>query len=272
MFYYNFASSFLKNDANKTALNNLIADISTEPWLWHNDFCITKGSKVWTNFNDETEFYHNRQVMEEADNRIICHMKDMMNRGLSSVCVRIADTDVIVILLAFMKQFLDWNKDVQLTVDFGSGKHRRPISINDAYNQLGESTCLGLLFFHAFTGSDATSLFYKLPKNTWFTVLKQHPKMDEMTEAFQELSWLPSEQTVARCMSAIAAFVSYAYVKMEVCVNELRYEIFVSSSSNELRDIPPSLDALSLHVCRSAFQAGWIWGNSVSQAACPSAS
>ena len=92
-----------------------------------------------------------------------------------------------------------------------------------------------------------------------------------MTEAFQELSWLPSEQTVARCMPVIAAFVSYAYVKKEVCVNELKYEIFVSSSSNELRDIPPSLDALSPHVCLSAFQAGWIWGNSVSQAACPSA-
>ena len=33
----------------------------------------------------------------------------------------------------------------------------------------------------------------------------------------------------------------------------------------DLRVLPPSKNALRLHILRSAYQAGWIWGNSVSQ-------
>ena len=66
------------------------------------------------------------------------------------------DTDVFVILLAFMLQFLELNENVCIWADFGTGDHRRLISINDSYDELGDSICLGLLFFHCFTGYDST--------------------------------------------------------------------------------------------------------------------
>ena len=47
-------------------------------------------------------------TLEEADNRIICHIRHMIKAdNLTSIKVRSADadTDVIIILLAFMPQF-----------------------------------------------------------------------------------------------------------------------------------------------------------------------
>ena len=48
------------------------------------------------------------EVLEEADNRIVCHINDMLECGLSSISVRTADSDVVVILLS---QFLEINPD-----------------------------------------------------------------------------------------------------------------------------------------------------------------
>ena len=52
------------------------------------------------------------------------------------------DTDVIVILLAFMPQFLELNENVCIWADFGTGDHRRLLSINDSYDELGDSISL----------------------------------------------------------------------------------------------------------------------------------
>ena len=52
-------------------------------------------------------------TLEEADNRIICHIGPMMKADyLTSIKVKSADTDVIVILLAFMPQIKQWNDHV----------------------------------------------------------------------------------------------------------------------------------------------------------------
>ena len=52
-------------------------------------------------------------------------------------------------------------------------------------------------------------------------------------------------------------------------VNKARFQIFTSSVSGNLRELPPSRSSLTLHVMRSPYQSGWIWGNSVSEKACP---
>ena len=52
-------------------------------------------------------------------------------------------------------------------------------------------------------------------------------------------------------------------------VNKARFQIFNSSVSGNLRELPPSRSSLTFHVMRSPYQSGWIWGNSVSEKACP---
>ena len=46
--------------------------------------------------------------------------------------------------------------------------------------------------------------------------------------------------------------------------------MYSASTSFDLRELPPSKNALELHIIlRSAFQAGWIWGNTLSQRPTP---
>ena len=41
--------------------------------------------------------------------------------------------------------------------------------------------------------------------------------------------------------------------------------VYTTSKSDSFRVLPPSLDALKLHIKRCSYQAGWIWGNTMSQ-------
>ena len=83
----------------------------------------------------------------------------MITKGITNIQIRTVDTDVIVILLAFMAKFIEVDSNASLVVDFGTGEHRRSLSINHSFDKLGESVCSGLPFFHAFTGCDSTSSF-----------------------------------------------------------------------------------------------------------------
>ena len=46
--------------------------------------------------------------------------------------------------------------------------------------------------------------------------------------------------------------------------------MFISKSSDNLRDLPPAKDSLILHVMRSAYRGGWIWGNTSAEITLPS--
>ena len=151
----NFTEVFMSNSDNKMDLNNFIADMTrcSSAWSWKNPFFITYNDKVISPSGQECEksLYTCVGQLEEADNRIMCHIRDMVQQGISCVIVRTADSDIVVILISFMKQFLDINKELTLFVDFASGHSRRYISINSAYENLGNMFSAGFSFFHAFT-------------------------------------------------------------------------------------------------------------------------
>lgn len=108
------------------------------------------------------------EVLEEADNIIVCHIGDMPKSGISRISVRTVDSDVVVILLSFLSTFLDVNSNLELYVDYNTGSKRRNICLNTCYNTLGENVCKSLLYFHCFTGADSTFSFFFITKNTWF--------------------------------------------------------------------------------------------------------
>ena len=67
---------------------------------------------------------------EEADTRILVHVKDALAKGARSVLVRTVDTDVVVILVAqFHTLSLPW-PGTSFWVAFGMGKHFQLLSIN----------------------------------------------------------------------------------------------------------------------------------------------
>ena len=76
--------------------------------------------------------------LEEADNRLLLHVKEAAMRGRTNVIVRTVDSDIIVILLGFMDKFLEINPGTSIVVDYGV-TNRRLININDSYRNLGDS-------------------------------------------------------------------------------------------------------------------------------------
>ena len=60
----------------------------------------------------------------------------------------------------------------------------------------------------------------------------------------------------------IQKFVVYVYLR-KFDLDELRYQMFVNSSSNDFRAIPPSKDALFQHLLWAYYQSGWVWGKSL---------
>ena len=92
----------------------------------------------------------------------------------------------------------------------------------------------------------------------------------ELSAVFQQLSWQPSKEIIDKCLPVIEMFLNYCYGQESLTsVNEAHFRIFKSSASRNLRELPPCRSSLELHVQRSAYQSGWVWGNTLSQKTAP---
>ena len=81
---------FMGNDQDKDDLNLLVAKTAVSSnWGWEDDIYITYGDTVHSRDNVEVSFYKNKEALEEADNRIICHIDDIVkNTELNNICMR----------------------------------------------------------------------------------------------------------------------------------------------------------------------------------------
>ena len=77
---------------------------------------------------------------------------------------------------------------------------------------------------------------------------------------------MPTHTTIESGYKVISKFVTFVYMEPEKDLNEARLSKFIASSSKQpLREIPPSADSLLLHVKCCSYQAGWIWGNTLTE-------
>ena len=100
-------------------------------------------------------------VLEEAENHLVCHVCDLVQNGFSKISVKTCYSNVVVILLGFMMQFIETMQQLMLVVEFTANSNKRTISINSSYTKLGDRLCLALPFFHCFTGADSTISSFK---------------------------------------------------------------------------------------------------------------
>ena len=98
--------------------------------------------------NEETHLYSNH---EEADSRMIFHLKSLSGRN--NIVVRTNDTDVLVIILSNMDKL---NASSQIWLEVG---------VSSLYTHLGSPLCASLAGFHAFTGCDYTASFSRRGKS-----------------------------------------------------------------------------------------------------------
>ena len=146
--------------------------------------------------------------------------------------MRTVDTDVVVLLVSFMPQFQQYG--AMIIVDFGTGKSRRSIFINNIASEIGENKCLGLLFFFAFTGSDTTSSFFGISKTAWWKAWNGSVQSD-ISDAFQQLSWLPT-QVFPHLVHCIENFVCTLYGDESENIDDMRFNLFKHSMRNNLKN------------------------------------
>ena len=129
--------SALTNAQFKTEVNTAftLPEIISE-WSWKKDFTMTKDHFILERIDGVIK-EDRRLVMsgaapslEEADNRLILHVRDGIRRGRRNVLVRTVDSDLVVILLGFMGTFLDIDPNISILIDYGMMK-RRLIRVND---------------------------------------------------------------------------------------------------------------------------------------------
>ena len=127
---------------------------------------------------------------EEADQRIIRHAINLIDKGYQHFQIRSADTDVTILSVAHSKIIFSNGVNV-LNVNCGSGKFYNVKSISV---QLSADVCKALLFFHAFTGCDTVSSSYNHGKCKFFdTWMKLNKVNGELTELFKYLSSTPDQ-------------------------------------------------------------------------------
>ena len=178
-----FHSNFLRHNRNKVALNSFM----TGKLLTH-DFggaivFISVSSEVKCNSTDLSEgVLHIGHTQEEADTKIIVHVKHCLLNGFRNIVVKTVDTDVVTLLLAHLS-LLDSPYEIEVDINFG--KDRRHYKINDICWRITPKQEFALLFFFTFTGCDIISSLFDISKSTWWNVWHQNAYI---TETFTKLS------------------------------------------------------------------------------------
>ena len=109
----------------------------------------------------------------KADTRIILHVLNCLQSGTREIYVRTNDTDVVVLLVAYMPNFVNINNNASIVAVSGVGSKTATLSINAIACYVGSERCKEMFFLHSLSGSDYTSSFFHIGKvkfwNAWST-------------------------------------------------------------------------------------------------------
>ena len=186
------------------------------------------------------------------------YVSDMARNNITKIRIRTIDTDVPVIATA---HFNDIPGLEELWISYGKGNSSKYIPIHQIAQQLGPNKCRGLLGFHSLTGCDSNSAFYGVGKKTAWSAWRDFP---EATDALVYISSTP-EEVPDNIMAVLEKLVvkMYAPSLTEVTsVNRARFEMF-HYSGKDFDHLPPTQDALRLHVLRGAYTAGYLWSQAL---------
>ena len=249
---------FLRSDENKTALFCFLAEQMCSRPVFMGKHLI---GTIRNGVKSSLETYDTSQLEpcdhEEADTRMLLHAADMVNVGFKRILLRTVDTDVVVLAVAF-HQRLECD---QLWLAFGTGQHLRYIPAHELAAGLGPQRSLALPLFHALTGCDTVSAFVGRGKKTCWEVWNKFP---EITDIFVELFHTPIYISDF-CLARLQRFVIMLYdcnCHYEA-VNVACKKLFANKGKT-IDNIPPTLDALTQHLRRTVYQAGYIWSQCLS--------
>ena len=162
----------------------------------------------------------NEKLIITHNFQVILHAQHAVETTAGSVAIRSpsADTDIFVIAV-------DLLASPRVYLDFGIGKHRKGLWLEKI--QISDELKKCLVGFHAFTGNDYVSSFFRKGKSTCYKVMKEN---NEFREAFASLgdNWNVTEEISAE----LEKFVCTLYGYNEGDVNKVRKKIFDKKCKN----------------------------------------
>ena len=184
------------------------------------------------------------------------HVAHAAHHGHSKILIQTVDTDVVAIAVRIF-QLLEALQ--QLWIAFGTGKCFRYLSIREIAAAMGPQKALALPMFHALTGCDTVSAFTSHGKRTAWITWNSFP---ELIEALLSLSFTP-HSIPEDTMKIIERFVIFTYDKISRCtdIDKARRKMFAKRLKAE--QIPPTFDALELHLRREIYQGGCVWAQAL---------
>ena len=244
---------FLASIENKNELFSFLSKKVTEEHIQDN-------KTVYITNNDQVHHVGNgnsspmsKSNHEEADTRVLVHLLHAL-QSTSLGMVFTGDTDVIVILLSNFHHILAQNPAAEIWISFKAGTTSKMISLNQIATNLGTTTCKAMALFHAFTGSDSTSAFKFKGKRSCCAIMHEVPWLMEQFATIADTPY----QISTRLKEAATNFVCKLYTnEVGDDIDLVRLRLF-SEKTRDVERIPPTSDALALHLKRSVFQAS-IW-------------
>jgi len=257
-------SAFMRNGENKTRLIEVISEVLRNQFLKvleklqcpmvvlsqeNVTYCIRASGVVV-----KEELSSNQ---EEADTKVILHSHQSMQDDPSSKVVlrsHSGDTDILILAISL----LDCNR---VYYDYGKGKTRKGFWMNNI--TIEDRHRIALIGFHAFTGNDYVSSFFKKGKKMCW---KAMTKNQNFVEAFclLGLNWHVNVELVQVLERFVCAI--YGYIR-EKSVNAVRSKCFEKKYIKEgkvvdMALLPPCYSSLFLHIQRANYVAK-IWRSSL---------
>jgi len=174
---------------------------------------------------------------EEADTRLILHALEAISCGYERIVVQCRDTDVLLLLLFFLG---DQSADVWMKS--GTSKSTKLYHINAIAQTFPRNVISNILGFHSLTGCDTVSSFAGNGKKTCWQVYVQHPEL--LHGVGRDGAIADIEQFVCRV---------YKTPSFTKGCDTARLEVF-QKGKKALEMLPPTTDALELHLKRANFQ------------------
>lgn len=193
---------------------------------------------------------------EEADGRLLLHVKHAVDSGHARILIRTVDSDVVVISISLFSQIQGIE---ELWIEYGCGKYRKLIPIHGICSKLAPEISRNLISFHSITGCDTVSTFCGIGKKTAWKVWMSFREIDGV---WHQLCTGTSEID-DKCHDLLQRFVILLYDQASdlQSINDCRRVLF-TRKNRAIENIPPTADALTQHIKRATLQAR-IWNNSL---------
>ena len=104
---YNFKESFLHNSENKNDLNEYLAQKMVSLHTGRKLLIVTFKNGIVTSSEIDRDRSISFCTSEEADQRLVRHGRDMLLQGYETISIRTVDTDVFILLIAYMLRCLN---------------------------------------------------------------------------------------------------------------------------------------------------------------------